>query len=303
MSVQVRKITGPLVLGEGPHWDARAQALYFVSIHERTLHKYVPATGVHTKTALNGRPGFIVPVEGTMHQFLVGVERKLLVVQWGGEEGGEAAVVQELGEVDQETPTNRLNDGKADPRGRVFAGTMGFEKTPGDFELEKGSLFRIDGRGITKVADKIGISNGLAWDVAAKAMYYIDSPERKIRRYDYDVNTGEISNMQHIFDLAASGVEGFPDGMTIDAAGDLWVAVFGGACVLQVTPKGQLVRKVPIPAAQVTSCTFGGPNYDVLFVTTSAYMNKEEEGTPEDGCTFMVTGLGATGHPNVNFKY
>ncbi|XP_073955505.1 regucalcin-like [Choristoneura fumiferana] len=303
MSIQIHKLTGPLAHGESPHWDARAQALYFVSAYEKTIHKYVLATGEHTKTQLDGNIGFLVPIEGKLSQFLVGVERKLLVVQWDGREGSEAAVVEQLGEVDQETPTNRLNDGKADPRGRVFAGTLSFESSSGLPEWGKASFYRIDGSGITKVHNKIGLSNGMAWDRAARAMYYIDSPERKVRRYDYDEETGEISNMRHICNVNdISGMEGFPDGMTIDTDGNLWVALCRSGCVLHVTPRGTLLRTLRLPATQVTSCTFGGPNYDILFVTSSRRLCKEGEETPADGCSFMITGLGVKGHPNMNFK-
>ncbi|XP_068633913.1 regucalcin-like [Battus philenor] len=302
MSVTVEKITEPVVLGEGPHWDDRQQALFFVSIHQKTIHKYVPATGKHTKSSLDGRVGFIIPVDGTTDQFVVGVELKLLVISWDGEEGSEVKVVKELGEVDKDSPKNRFNDGKADPKGRLFAGTMGYEKTPGDFEPKKGSLYRVDRRGLVRVCDKVGISNGLAWDLKEKAFYYTDSLEFKIRRYDYDVDTGEISNPKYIFDLKKNDVSGFPDGMTIDTDGNLWLAIFEGYCVVKVDPRsGTVMQKIPIPAKQVTSVTFGGPDFDILFVTTAS-MEIDGVQEPPCGATFMVMGLGVKGHPNVNFK-
>ncbi|XP_063826556.1 regucalcin-like [Ostrinia nubilalis] len=302
MSVKVQKITEPLALGEGPHWDERVQALYFVSIKECTIHKYVPSTGEHTKTKLDGRVGFIVPVEGATDQFVVGVERKFLVVQWDGRDGSPAKVIKELGEVDQDVPTTRINDGKADPRGRLYAGTMGHENAQGEFDPKAGSLFRVDGGGIKKLVQGITVSNGLSWDLKEKAFYYTDSMDNNIRRYDYDVETGEISNLRYIFDFKKNGIEGVPDGHTIDTDGNLWVAVFNGSCILHINPKtGQLLRKVSIPALQVTSVTFGGPQLDVLFVTTAS-LNITAEQKPPCGCTFMVTGLGAKGHPNVNVK-
>ncbi|KAL0879863.1 hypothetical protein ABMA27_002394 [Loxostege sticticalis] len=302
MSFKVQKVTEPLLLGEGPHWDARAKALYFVSIQECTIHKYVPATGEHTKTKLDGRVGFIVPVEGTTDQFVVGVERKFLVVQWDGKDGSKAKVLKELGEVDKDAPTTRINDGKVDPRGRLFAGTMGNEDPPGQFQMKAGSLYRMDGGKFTKLAQGITVSNGLSWDLEDKAFYYTDSMESNIRRYDYDVETGEISNLRYIFDFKKNGIEGVPDGHTIDTEGNLWVAVFNGSCVLQIDPKaGKLLKKVPIPALQVTSTTFGGPNLDILFVTTAS-LNIDGEQKPPCGSTFMVTGLGVKGTPNVNVK-
>ncbi|KPJ11518.1 Regucalcin [Papilio machaon] len=302
MSLSVQKIVDPTLLGEGPHWDDKQQALYFVDIKLKSINKYVPATGEHTKTFLEGRVGFIVPVDGTNDQFVVGVERKFLIIQWDGENDSKVKVVKELGEVDQDVPTTRINDGKADPKGRLYAGTMGHEDTLGNFAMEKGSLYRLDRRGIVKVCSGVSISNGLAWDLREKAMYYNDSSECKIRRYDYDVDTGDISNLKYIFDLKKNNIDGIPDGMTIDTDGNLWVANFDGSCVLKIDPKaGSVLQKIPIPAKQVTSVTFGGTNLDVLFVTTAS-MNIKEEQKPPCGSTFMVLGLGVKGHPNVNFK-
>ncbi|CAH2085065.1 unnamed protein product [Euphydryas editha] len=304
MSLTIKKITEPLLLGEGPHWDDRQQALFFVDILEYTIHKYVPATGAHTKTKLDGTVGFIVPVDGTTDQFIIGLGTRFVIIQWDGEEGTPAKIVQELGAVDQDVvPENRLNDGKADPRGRIFAGTMGYENPLGNVLPEKGSLYRVDKTGIQKLCSKIGISNGLAWDLKKKACYYTDSLERKIRRYDYDVDTGEISNLKYIFDLEKNNVSGIPDGMTLDSDGNLWVALFNGSSVIKIDPEtGKILQTVPIPALQVTSVTFGGPKFDILFVT-SARMNIGGAQEPPCGSTFMVTGLGVTGLPSTNFKY
>ncbi|KAL0839402.1 hypothetical protein ABMA28_016127 [Loxostege sticticalis] len=301
MSLKVQQLTEPLQLGEGPHWDSRAQALFFVNIYECTIHKYVLATGEHTRTKLEGRVGFIVPVEGTSDQFVVALERKFLVVQWDGKDGSKARVVKELGEVDKDAPSiTRINDGKADPRGRVFAGTMGRENPPEEFPKHAGSLYRVDGEKITKLAEGITVSNGLSWDLKEKAFYYTDSMEANIRKYDYDVETGEISNLRYIFDFKKNGIEGLPDGHTIDADGNLWVAVVNGSCIIQIDPRsGKVLKKVPIPALQVTSVTFGGPNLDDLFVTSG---NIDGEQKPPGGSIFMVTGLGVKGTPNVNVK-
>ncbi|XP_063381687.1 regucalcin-like [Cydia fagiglandana] len=287
------------LLGEGPHWDERVQALYFVSINENTIHKYDPATESLTSATLEGRPGFIVPLEDHLDHFVVGLERDFVVIQWDGV--GTARVVRKLGEVDQQSPRNRLNDGKADPRGRIYAGTMGHQDEKFNLDMNAGSLFRLDSHGLAPLCDKVSISNGLAWDLSSKAMYYIDSPERKIRRYDYDVETGDISNLQYIFDFETNKLEGNPDGCTIDTNGNLWVAVFGGGCVLHISPKGELIQRVEVPAKQVTSCTFGGAKLDTLYVTT-ARLNITEEQKHPSGCTFKITGLGVTGLPNNRFN-
>lgn len=298
MSVKVEKICEPVLLGEGPHWDAAQQCLFYVSILENTIHKYTPSTNKHSKTKLSDQVGFILPVEGAKDQFVVGLGCKFVVIQWDGEDGSPAKVIKELAEVDTDIEDTRINDGKCDPRGRIFAGTMGKESNEG----EKGSLYRLEGNKCAKVSSKIGISNGLAWNMEDHSFYYIDSLEKAVTRYDYDVKTGEISNKRHIFDLAKHGIEGFPDGMTIDTEGYLYVAVFSGSCVIKIDPKkDELLQKIPIPVEQVTSVTFGGPKLDVLYVTTAS-MTIGSTQHPPAGALFKVTGLGAKGHPNLAVK-
>ncbi|XP_059045628.1 regucalcin-like [Achroia grisella] len=303
MSVQVQKITEPLLLGEGPHWDDRQQALFFVSIVEHTIHKYVPATGVHTRTKVDDHIGFIIPVEDTLDQFVIGLKNKFVIIQWDGEDGTPAKVVRQLVDLDpySDGPT-QINDGKIDPRGRLYAGTvLPNEKSLTEIE-PKGSLYRLDRTEVTKLCSGIRISNGLAWDLKEKAMYYIDTMELNIRRYDYDVETGDISNLKYIFDFKENNIEGYPDGATIDTDGNLWVAVFEGSCVIKIDPRtGKLLQKVPIPVLQVTSVAFGGPNRDILFVTTGN-ITIDREQDPPSGATFMVIGLGVKGYPMEKFK-
>ncbi|XP_023936136.2 regucalcin [Bicyclus anynana] len=304
MSLKVEKITSSLELGEGPHWDQRQQALFFVDILQGYIHKYELATKRHTKTKLDGRVGFIVPVDGTTDRFVVGLERTFAVVRWDGAEGSPATVVRELGTVDAEvSPPTRINDGKADPRGRIFAGTMGHEEPIGNIKPGQGSLYRVDGGGVSRLCGGIGVSNGLAWDLRRRAFYYTDTMELNIRRYDYDVDTGEISNPKHIFDVKKNNIDAFPDGMTIDTDGNLWVALFNGNSVIKIDPStGKVLQKLDIPAKQVTSVTFGGPNYDILFVTSATLDYPGISLGATCGCTFMVTGLGVKGLPNDNFK-
>ncbi|CAG4928753.1 unnamed protein product [Colias eurytheme] len=302
MSIKVTPVTEPVWLGEGPHWSKEDQALYFVSIFDQTVHKYVPSTGRHTKSKLDAMPGFIIPVEGKKDQFVVGLKREVVVIQWDGE-NGTAKRLKTITELDKHTPDNRINDAKADPRGRLFVGTMGHEYEPGKFHLKKGSLYRVDPDGQThRVVDNIDISNGLCWDVKEKAFYYTDSFEYAVRRYDYDIETGDISNPRLVFVYKDHGLKGIVDGMTIDVDGNLWIANFDGKQVIKVDPRaGKLLQKIPTPALQTTSVSFGGPNLDVLYVT-SACMNRGEEQPPPCGATFEVTGLGVKGHPSVSVK-
>ncbi|XP_061713954.1 regucalcin-like [Cydia pomonella] len=300
--VSLEAVTEPVWLGEGPHWDHRDQVLYFVSIFDKSIHKYDPATGKHTRAVLSDMPGFVIPIEGKPNHFVVGLKRRIVEVEWDGKDGG-ARELRTVAEVDQDNPNNRFNDAKADPRGRLFAGTMGHEYEPGKFHLKKGNLYRMDQDGsVKKVVEGVDISNGLCWDLKEKAFYYADSFEYDVRRYDYDVETGEISNPRFVFKYAKHGLEGIVDGMTIDTDGNLWIANFDGHQVLKVDPReGKLLQKIRIPALQVTSCTFGGPTFEDLYVT-SACMNRGTEQPPPCGSTFRLRGLGVRGLENVNVK-
>ncbi|XP_026488698.1 regucalcin-like [Vanessa tameamea] len=296
MEPEVTAVTEPVWLGEGPHWSHDHQALFFVSIFDKTIHKYDPATGEHTRAKLDAMPGFIIPVEGTLDQFVVGLKRRVVVVRWDGR--GEAQELRQIAEIDQHNPDNRINDAKADPRGRLFVGTMGHEYEPGKFHLKKGALYRVDPDGSVHQLEKnLDISNGLCWDVKEKAFYYADSFEFAIRRYDYDIETGNISNPKLIFKYKDHGLEGIVDGMTIDSDGNLWVANFDGSQVIKIDPhKGALLQKVRTPALQTTSVAWGGPSLDQLYVT-SACMNRGQEQLPPCGALFRVSGLRARGLP------
>lgn len=200
----------------------------------------------------------------------------------------------------QENAIHRFNP-ETSVGDKIILGTMG----PYDPDVENmpkiGSLYclDLDGSLHTMVKD-VGISNGLAWTSDEKTMYYIDSTPRKIYRYDYDVTTGQISNQKVIVDNAGKPLPdfGFPDGMTIDTEGKLWVACFVASKVVQYDPQtGKQLQAVNIPALGITSCCFGGKNLDELYVTCSAHeFSKEEfEKYPMTGSVFRVKGLGVKG--------
>ncbi|CAD0201975.1 unnamed protein product [Chrysodeixis includens] len=285
-------------LGEAPHWDSDENTLYYVDIVNHTIHKYEPDTGKHAKAKLELEPHFILPVEGKKNHFLVTQGRKVVEIEWSGDKKA-PKILRTITEVDHEHPTNLLNDGKADPLGRLFTGTIVHNvdvSSPKD-----GSLYRIDPDGTTtKLASDIICSNGLCWDFKGEAFYYIDSFSYAIKRYDYDVETGHISNPTTAFSMAEHGLEGFPDGMTIDTDGNLWVAVFWGSNILKIDPrKNKLLQTIPIPTSQVTSVTFGGPDLDVLYVTTAGITMKDKpDPKPPAGAIYALTGISARGYPN-----
>ena len=135
-------------------------------------------------------------------------------------------------------------------------------------------------------------------------MYYIDSPRRTVDEYDYDEKEGSIRNRKVVFDLEQHGIPGVPDGMTIDTDGNLWVAVFDGSCVLHINPTtSELITTLKFPAKQITAPTFGGPNLDILYVTSAQLVVKGQHQPSPAGAVFKVTGIGAKGFPGNKVKF
>jgi len=186
----------------------------------------------------------------------------------------------------------RMNDGKCDPAGRFWAGTM-----PYDESRPVGSLYVFDGRPRT-VLDGVTISNGLGWSPDHRRMYYIDTPTGRVDVLDYDEDTGAVSGRRPFVEVEG----GHPDGMTVDDEGCLWVALWGGGAVHRYDPAGRLARVVRLPVTNVSSCCFGGPGGSTLFVTTSrqGLSDARREAEPDAGRIFRVD-PGVSGPPGFPF--
>jgi sugar lactone lactonase YvrE len=172
--------------------------------------------------------------------------------------------VRELAQPEAESPIKtRMNDGTCDPQGRFWAGSMAYDETPG-----AGSLYRVDLDGsIHRVLGEITISNGLGWSLDGATMYVTDTGPGRIDAYDFDGDTGEITNRRGFF----PGVEGrgAPDGLTVDSEGCIWTALWGGGAVLRLDPRGRVIGEIDMPVSQPTSCCFGGPDLETLFITSA----------------------------------
>ena len=195
----------------------------------------------------------------------------------------------------ERTPETRWNDGKASPEGRFWAGTMG---EPGKVRDGAGGLFVLERDRATarKALGDITISNGLAWHGAT--MYYIDTPAGAVFAFDYDAATGAIANKRTAFAIPAG--TGHPDGCCIDAAGNLWVAQWGGSRVVAYrTTDGAVLAEVRLPATNVSSVTFGGADLDDLYITTAKEHLSAEElaAQPHAGDMFIVRKCGFKGVP------
>ena len=177
-----------------------------------------------------------------------------------------------------------MNDAACDPQGRLWAGTMSFEAEP-----EVGTLYRIDPDGsYHPMINGLTISNGMGWSPAGDLMYFIDSPTRRIDVLDFDGEQGTAANRRTLVDLAETA--GVPDGMTVDAAGGLWVAFWGGAQVRRYGPDGDLSFIVDVPVPQPTSCTFGGTDGQDLYITSARLGLSQSElaDSPLSGAVFVA---------------
>lgn len=298
----VTQVTEPVNIGESPVWDRRVGKLYFVDIHHGKVLAYDYEK--QSTEAVAQFPGKdITPIilsKNNPNVLIAGINRDLAKIPLNSK----TAEPLVLHTVQNDKPKNRFNDGKADSRGRVWVGTMGYEepKLNGKWEKNAGALFKFSKENSTSPAVMIrgvSIANGLAWNHDGTNFYYIDTPSEEIAQYDYYAETGNIANRKVVFSTKGKGL-GFPDGMTIDEDDNLWIALYGGGSVIQVNPAtGTLLKRIPIPAKFTTSAAWGGPDLDILFVTTSKrwLTPADIEQQPGAGSLYAVTNLGTKGRP------
>jgi len=192
-------------------------------------------------------------------------------------------------------PDNRFNDGKCDPSGRFWAGTISTVKKTGD-----ANLYMLDVNGdLSLKVPGVTNSNGICWNAKADRMYYIDTPTKEIWAFPFNDQLSELGEKQVVFNTEDAGLDGSPDGMTIDADGMLWVAMCHGGAVLRIDPhNGSLLQKIDFPCVETTACAFGGDKLERLFVTTGIHKSIEEENA---GRVFVVDGLGVVGTKAFSF--
>jgi sugar lactone lactonase YvrE len=184
--------------------------------------------------------------------------------------------------------TVRMNEGGCDPDGRFYCGSMAYDQAPGG-----GKLYRLDTDGAVHIAlNAVTVSNGLEWSPDGAVAYYVDTAGGAIDVFDYDRESGLTGRRTFV---EIPGEDGHPDGLTVDAEGGVWVALYGGSQVRRYSSAGELEEIVTVPATNVTACTFGGADLDRLFITTSRE-NLAEGDQPLAGALFAVT-PGVTGRP------
>jgi sugar lactone lactonase YvrE len=250
--------------GEGPIWDARLQRLLWVDLLRGDVlftHPGGDTDRLHVSTVA----ACVVPRRAGGH--VVATERGFTVLDGDG-------VADVLADV-WEDPSVRMNDGACDPGGSFYCGSMAYGAAAG-----RGSLYRLDVDGtVHRVFDGVTISNGLGWSPDGSVAYYVDSATQRIDRCSPDLSS------RHPF-LEIDPSLGTPDGLTVDADGGIWVALWGGAAVHRYAPSGDLDLVIELPVAQVSSCAFGGADLDTLFITTSAEDLADPE--PAAGALFAV---------------
>jgi xylono-1,5-lactonase len=276
------------VLGEGPLWSARDNALYWVDIKGQLLHRFSLADESKKSWQMPERIGWVIE-RRDQPGFVAGFKSGFAFLTL------DPVMIMPIGNPDAGHPGNRLNDAKADMQGRIWAGSMDDEEV-----AARGSLFRLAPDLKWQTLDTgYRIANGPAFSSDGSRMYHTDSALRRIHVFDVSAE-GAISD-KRLFLQFDTG-HGYPDGMTVDAQDHLWVAHWGGSRVSRFRPDGSFDRAIYLPASQITSCVFAGEQLDRLFVTSAAIgLSKEQHAAePMAGSLFEVES-GCTGLPARQF--
>jgi sugar lactone lactonase YvrE len=270
------------MVGEGPVWDVAEQALYFIDIVGKAVHRYDPAS----ERTQSWEVGQMIGSMALREQggAIVALKDGICTLDLG------SGAVEMLAEAPHHHPRAQMNDGKVDRRGRFVVGS-------GDSDIHDcrpyGSLYRLDADHALHELDRdIAISNGPCWSPDNATFYFSDSLPHHIYAYDYDIATGAVANRRLFADTRALG--GIPDGATVDSDGLMWIAICEGAKIVAYRPNGAIERIVDMPVKMPASLMFGGPDLDELYVTTidPRLLGREPDG---GGDMFVVRGLGARG--------
>ncbi|MDN0194423.1 SMP-30/gluconolactonase/LRE family protein [Streptomyces sp. S.PNR 29] len=258
-------------LGEGPTWDAEAGRLVWIDILGSRIHTYDPVSGRRTVRTTEQHVGAAKPRAGG--GLVLNLRDGVGLLD---PDGGFRWLHHEP------VPGRRANDAAVAPDGSLWAGTMRYDEAPGG-----GTLSRLTGDGsVRTVLDDVAVSNGTGWSPDGRLMYYIDSPTRRIDVFDYD--GGQISGRRPLAEIEEGA--GFPDGLTVDADGCVWVALWQGAAVRRYTPAGVLDRVIELPVPLVTACAFGGAELTDLYITTARV--GLDTPPPLSGSLLVVPGAG-----------
>jgi len=264
------------ILGEGPRWHPHEQCLYWVDIESKYYHRLHTITHTHQIFEV----GELVGVLGFRDRggLILASERGFSFFD------PETRQLERIGDPEEDKSNTQFNDGAVDRLGRFWAGTLG--------DPFQNSLYRLDpDLSIHRMDTGFDVSNGIGWSPDNKVMYFTDSTPGIIYEYEYDLATGSIANRK-IF-VNRSGQSGVPDGLTVDAEGFIWSAVWDGGCIERYDPDGKLERRIDLPVQYPTSMAFGGQDLDELYITSALYEFPKEERHryPLDGNLFRIKGI------------
>ena len=274
----------PSILGESPTWWPEQGALWWTDIPGKALHRWRPAEARHDEWAFETEVGSLAPLPGG----------ELLLALRGGIERFDPASGRRvpLAGAPYDQKELRFNDGKADPQGRFWVGSICDPREP-----PRAALYRWAGGRLDRMAGEISVSNGLAWSPDGATMYWADTHSARVWAFDFDRDQGSLSR-QRVFasfprkqpgqDLATYG--GRPDGAAVDAEGCYWLAMFEGQRVLRFSPAGELLREIALPTRCPTMPCFGGPDLKTLFITTARENRPAAElaAQPLAGCVLTM---------------
>ncbi len=275
-------------LGESPVWSAREARLYWVDSRGPMVFRYDPAKrsiearslpSIVGSICLRAKGGLVLALQDGLNFY-----------------DFETDTLNPIVDPEPNLSDNRLNDGRCDPAGRFIVGSMSdANRTP------EGSLYALDpDLSLRKLRDGVIVPNSLAWSPDGSVMYFADTYRDVILAYDYDVATGTISGERVFHDT--SGVSGRPDGSCVDREGCLWNAMFGGGRIVRYQPDGSVDREIELPVSQPSSCTFGGPGLETLFVTSATQrLSPDSHKTEPLAGNLFALDVGARGYPEPEF--
>ena len=284
MTVFVALPVAPSLLGESPFWHPDEAALYWCDIPGRALHRYHPASALHRSWSFDTEPGCAAPLPGG--ELLLAMRDGLF--RFSPQTGQREL----LAAPPYDPKVERFNDGKADPQGRLWAGTVFEPRTSA-----AAALYRFGGGRLQRMAGDVTVSNGLAFSPDGGTLYWADTPQHRVMAYDFDGAEGTLSRPRLFaqFALKQPGQDlstygGRPDGAAVDAEGAYWCAMFEGQRLLRIAPDGKLLQELPLPVRCPTMPCFGGPDLRTLYLTTSRENRPAAElaAQPLAGCVLQA---------------
>ena len=292
------------IVGEGPLWISKECRLYWIDIYGKKIHMLKWDSGNSESKTLPFSPGCIADMGRNF--LLIAHDTSLSLLSW--EDGS----LKKLHELSEDSERVRYNDGKCDPSGRFICGTLDkydeLTRVLGqNLKIEstgpRGKLYCFSPRSMEPVIleKNITTSNGLAWNKEGSSFYYVDTPTRQIVKYDYDIDNGTIKGKNIFFNIPVEW--GSPDGMTVDAEGNIWLALWDGWKVLKIDSNGKLVDELILPVKRPTSCIFAGPDLDTLVITSASMKGYIDDDDSELGGSLFYVKPGVKGIESVPAKY